>query len=264
MDANNYYTNQMTGLENEWDNPGFYEDQEEVEVGDFVDPEADESRARGYPSEDRSWAKFLLISTVLACLVVGGILSRLGFLFTPVKAASGTQSAFTNSADAQTLPGLVGRSTPEAAVSSGTIEGSSECLVSDQFPKKVLRWCDLISEHASQRGLPPDLVAALILQESGGNPAAYSQSGAVGLMQVMPKDGIAASFMCVGGPCFANRPSSSELKDPRFNISYGTKMLAGLVGRSGNLREGLKSYGPMDVGYYYADKVMGLYQRYGK
>ena len=106
-------------------------------------------------------------------------------------------------------------------------------------------------------------MAALIWQESGGNPTAYSRSGAVGLMQVMPRDGLASSFMCVNGPCFASRPSIEQLRDPEFNVSYGTKMLAGLVRKHRNLREALKSYGPMGVGYYYADKVIGIYQRYG-
>ncbi len=40
-------------------------------------------------------------------------------------------------------------------------------------------------------------------------------------------------------------------------------MLAGLLNRHGSLREALKAYGPKDVGYYYADKVLGHYQRYG-
>lgn len=137
------------------------------------------------------------------------------------------------------------------------------CNVSKQYPPTILQWCDLITHYAERRGLPPDLVAALIWQESGGNPLAYSRSGAVGLMQVMPHDGLAASFNCVNGPCFKDRPSTAELKDPEFNVSYGTKMLAGLVNKRGNLREALKSYGPMNVGYYYADKVLGIYQRYG-
>lgn len=81
-------------------------------------------------------------------------------------------------------------------------------------------------------------------------------------MQVMPRDGKAASFMCKNGPCFANRPSSAELYDPEFNIKFGTKMLAGLISREGNIRDALKSYGPMDVGYYYADIVLGLYEQY--
>lgn len=138
-----------------------------------------------------------------------------------------------------------------------------DCQVSQRFPEKVLQWCDLITEHAIERGLEPDLLAALILQESGGNPVAYSHSGAVGLMQVMPRNGIAASFMCVNGPCFKNRPTISELEDPEFNVAYGTKMLAGLKKKHGNLRDALKYYGPADVGYYYSDIVLSLYKRYG-
>jgi hypothetical protein len=99
-------------------------------------------------------------------------------------------------------------------------------------------------------------------QESGGNPEAFSQSGAVGLMQIMPRDGIAASFQCSNGPCFNNRPSIDELKDPQFNLKYGTSMLKGLVVKHGDLREALRSYGPMDVGYTYADRVINLFADY--
>jgi soluble lytic murein transglycosylase-like protein len=138
------------------------------------------------------------------------------------------------------------------------------CDVSDKFPQSILQWCDLITRYSHERGLPPDLIAALIWQESGGNPTAYSKSGAVGLMQVMPKDGLAASFMCKNGPCFANRPTTASLKDPEFNVQWGTNFLAGLIRHYGTTRDALKAYGPMDVGYYYADKVLGIYQRYGK
>ena len=140
---------------------------------------------------------------------------------------------------------------------------SSDCEISSRFPDRVLQWCNLITHYARQRELPTDLVAALVLQESGGNPTAYSHSGAVGLMQVMPRDGLAASFMCKNGPCFSNRPSISELEDPEFNIAYGTRMLSSLRKKYGNIREALKAYGPMDVGYYYADIVLGHYERYG-
>ncbi len=133
------------------------------------------------------------------------------------------------------------------------------CSISSAFPQSVLQWCDLIERHAADQGLDPELVAALIIQESGGNPNAYSHSGAVGLMQVMPRDGIAASFMCINGPCFGSRPSSAELYDPEFNISYGTRMLAGLVQKRGSVRDGLLAYGPANVGYYYADKVLAIY-----
>ena len=136
------------------------------------------------------------------------------------------------------------------------------CQLNQEFPSQILQWCDLITRYSLQHDLEPDLLAALIYQESGGDPLAYSHSGAVGLMQVMPNDGLAASFMCPNGPCFQNRPSINELQDPEFNISYGTRMLAGLLQRTGSLREALKSYGPVGVGYYYSDKVLAIYERF--
>lgn len=140
---------------------------------------------------------------------------------------------------------------------------SSSCGITGNYPENILRWCPQITEQANLHGLDPDLIAALILQESGGQADAYSKSGAVGLMQVMPRDGLAAEFMCPNGPCFANRPSMQELYDPDFNIEYGTRFLSGLVNRyGGDVREALKFYGPANVGYYYADIVMGIYQTY--
>lgn len=136
------------------------------------------------------------------------------------------------------------------------------CDVNPAFPPKVVRWCPIITFYANKHNLDPDLVAAVIWLESGGNALAYSRSGAVGLMQVMPRDGLAAAFMCVNGPCFKDRPSTEELQDPEFNISFGTRYLAGLVRRSGNLRDALRSYGPMDAGYTYSDKVLSIYNRY--
>lgn len=140
---------------------------------------------------------------------------------------------------------------------------SSECGITGNYPEKIMQWCSLITEHAVNQGLEPNLIAALVLQESGGDPDAYSKSGAVGLMQVMPRDGLAAEFMCPNGPCFSNRPSMAELYDPVFNIDYGTRFLAGLMNRyNGDIREALKFYGPADVGYYYADIVVNIYNGY--
>lgn len=138
----------------------------------------------------------------------------------------------------------------------------SDCQVSEGYPETVRQWCGLITQYAQEHDLDPNLVAALILQESGGDSSAYSHSGAVGLMQVMPRDGIAASFQCNSGPCFASRPTIQELEDPEFNISYGTRMLAGLINKHGNTRDALMAYGPANVGYYYADIVLAIYEKY--
>lgn len=135
------------------------------------------------------------------------------------------------------------------------------CRVSEKFPEAILQWCEWITHYAELNQLPPDLIAAVMLMESGGDPLAYSHSGAVGLMQVMPRDGLAAEFQCINGPCFANRPSIAELQDAEFNIQYGTRMLARLYVKHSSWRDALKAYGPMDVDYRYADKVLGIYDR---
>ncbi len=148
---------------------------------------------------------------------------------------------------------------PSPVVMQAAANNGSNCSLKASFPGSVRQWCDLIQSNASQQQMDSNLVAAVMTQESGGNPSAYSVSGAVGLLQVMPRDGVAASFYCDTGPCFASRPSTQELLDPQFNIAYGTRMLAGLVKRYGNTREALRAYGPMDMGYRYADTVLSLY-----
>ena len=152
-----------------------------------------------------------------------------------------------------------------AASPSQELENTGQqenCQVSNHYPEGVRQWCEIITAQATQAELPPNLIAAVILQESGGDETAYSGSGAVGLMQVMPRDGISASFECINGPCFASRPTIEELQDPGFNVEYGSQMLAGLFTRLGYMREALKAYGPMDVGYSYADRVLAIYENY--
>jgi hypothetical protein len=152
--------------------------------------------------------------------------------------------------------------TAQAVESAPAEDASPDCSLPSGYPDSIRQWCGLIETYAGQHGLDPNLIAAVMLQESGGNPQAYSKSGAVGLMQVMPNDGLAAGFMCINGPCFASRPSSAELYDPEFNVAYGTQMLAGLIQKKGSVREALRSYGPMNMGYRYADIVLGIMSRY--
>jgi soluble lytic murein transglycosylase-like protein len=138
----------------------------------------------------------------------------------------------------------------------------SACPLSQRYPQAIQQWCSLMQKYASDHQLPLELIAAVMLQESGGNAQAYSSSGAVGLLQVMPRDGLAADFQCINGPCFKTRPTIIELQDPDFNLSFGTHMLAGLVNKYGNVRDALMHYGPANVGYYYADKVLAIYENY--
>ncbi len=134
--------------------------------------------------------------------------------------------------------------------------------LSARYPIAIQQWKSNIEDNALEFNLDPNLIAAVMLQESGGSAEAISSSGAVGLMQVMPRDGIAAGFMCNGKPCFASRPSMDELLDPVFNIEYGARMLAGLLSKKGSLREALYAYGPYDMEYRYADIVLDIYENY--
>jgi soluble lytic murein transglycosylase-like protein len=147
----------------------------------------------------------------------------------------------------------------EAASESVSAQPSTGCSLSASYPPAIRQWCEQIDASAQEVGLPANLIAAVIMQESGGDPNAYSSSGAVGLMQVMPRDGIAAEFMCVNGPCFAARPTIAELKVPVFNIQYGSQFLAGLVQKHSSYREALYKYGPIDIGYHYADLVLSIW-----
>jgi len=140
---------------------------------------------------------------------------------------------------------------------------SSDCPVSKRFPKEILKWCETISTHSQKNGIDANLVASVILVESAGKENAVSGSGAIGLMQIMPSDGKAASFQCANGPCFSDRPSTKKLLDPNFNVSFGTRMLSRLIKqKGGDLEEALKSYGPMDQQGYYSSKVLKLYKKY--
>ncbi len=196
---------------------------------------------------------------VVQSAVLGSLLlSVFGFLVVPAKATIQSGEPVRSTADGPPAAAVAG---PEEALAAAA---DDPCDLDRRLPETVYRWCSLIMEQSGWAGLDADLVAAVILVESAGDPLAYSHSGAVGLMQVMPRDGLAASFQCVNGPCFTSRPTRRELEDPVYNVGYGTRMLADLIERYGDIRIALKAYGPMDVGYTYADKVLGVWQRYSR
>ena len=159
-------------------------------------------------------------------------------------------------------------SSPRVAwASSNPVENISSSpptsiYLSMKFPQSIQKWKDLIEIAAKNNNLNPNLIASVIMQESGGDPSAFSSSGAVGLMQVMPSDGLAANFLCEGVPCFQNRPTIQSLFDPEFNINFGSSLLTGLINKYQDWREGLFAYGPYNIGYSYADIVLQIYSSY--
>ncbi|MEM1204498.1 MAG: lytic transglycosylase domain-containing protein [Acidobacteriota bacterium] len=119
----------------------------------------------------------------------------------------------------------------------------------------------LIRRHALQQGLSPRLVQSVVQVESGYNPRALSNKGAIGLMQLMPGT---ARLLGVSDPW-----------DPEQNIQGGTRYLREQLDRfSGSLELALAAYnaGPTAVTRFggippyreterYVKKVLSLYHR---
>lgn len=84
----------------------------------------------------------------------------------------------------------------------------------------VLEHEDLIDTYAPKYGIPRELLAAVIMAESGFDPKARSSAGAIGLMQLMPTTAEEmAGRMGIEYDEYA-------LTDPEYNISMGTYYLA--------------------------------------
>jgi soluble lytic murein transglycosylase-like protein len=119
----------------------------------------------------------------------------------------------------------------------------------------------MISKSAGAFGVSPDLVKAVIANESGFQTNAVSPVGAQGLMQLMP--GTAASL------------GVSNSFDASQNIAGGTRYLRGLYDRFGDWKMAVAAYnaGPGAVAKYggippyhetqqYVSNVMDSYNRY--
>lgn len=106
------------------------------------------------------------------------------------------------------------------------------------FPSFLLPPCDplpaeqldkLIEESAKQESVQPDLIRAVISQESGNRPCAISPKGAQGLMQLMPAT--AAEF------------GVKDPFDPKQNVDGGVKLLKQLLAKyNGDLKLTLAAY----------------------
>lgn len=88
------------------------------------------------------------------------------------------------------------------------------------------RWGSTIQKAAQVSGVSPQIISAVMAQESWGDPGAISASGAEGLMQLMPAT---AAALGVKG---------NQIMNPLANVTAGAKYLAALSHR-------FAKYGPM-------------------
>jgi soluble lytic murein transglycosylase len=100
-----------------------------------------------------------------------------------------------------------------------------------------LRYEQIVVGHAENYRLEPQLLAAVIYQESKFDADAVSRSGAVGLMQLLPAtaQGIADR---TGGKGWHER----DLLDPELNVRYGSWYLRHLLDRYGEEELALAAY----------------------
>lgn len=94
-----------------------------------------------------------------------------------------------------------------------------------------------VHRAAEREGIGPDTLLRLVQVESSFRPRVVSYKGAVGLMQVLPST---ARSMGV---------ERAELFNVRVNLRVGTRYLARLLERYGNLERALTAYhwGPGNV-----------------
>ncbi|MDQ3036477.1 MAG: lytic transglycosylase domain-containing protein, partial [Myxococcota bacterium] len=86
---------------------------------------------------------------------------------------------------------------------------------------------DIVTEVATERGLDPNLLLAVMRVESVYNPRIVSYAGAVGLLQIMPRTGRLIARSMGREATFG----TDDLLDPRTNIEFAAWYLGSLIRR---------------------------------
>lgn len=95
-------------------------------------------------------------------------------------------------------------------------------VLSPIWGPNIRQWDSYIEVLSETYGLDPDLIAAVIREESNGDYHGISRAGAVGLMGVMPS-----------GPGLEWRPQPEELLNPGTNMRWGVAILSDIMQQAG-------------------------------
>lgn len=85
------------------------------------------------------------------------------------------------------------------------------------LPKTVDHWREGLERLGAANKVDPELLAIIVLVESGGNPEAKSKSGALGLMQIIP---ITGKHIAIERKLPTEPPT--KLPDPDYNLDFGS------------------------------------------
>jgi hypothetical protein len=124
------------------------------------------------------------------------------------------------------LPDEVPYPEPQPGVREASLEAPHEAAEID--PLTMGPYGEIITSMAETHGVDPMLVRALIRVESGDQPTARSNKGAMGLMQLMPST---ARLYKVRNPY-----------DPKANIAAGVKHLKSMLDRFATIDLALAAY----------------------
>jgi soluble lytic murein transglycosylase len=114
------------------------------------------------------------------------------------------------------------------------IQSDPDWYVRLRYP---LEYQNIVAGHAKNYDLDPALLAAVIYRESKFDARAESDSGAIGLMQLLP-DTAKGIALHTGGTKF----QVSDLWDPEINVRYGAFYLRRLLNKYGDVRLALAAY----------------------
>jgi hypothetical protein len=176
-------------------------------------------------------------------------------------------------------PGLQAQAAPQAVPqATPTTSPDDSMFVSEDTPPLDAKlyapglkpYLPLIQQAAEKYGVPPQLVAGVIQQESGGNPKAVSKTGAQGLMQIEPGTGKDLGLKDAFDPAQNIDAGTKYLKqlyeqtaDPATKKGDWQKTLIGYNAGPGVLQDPIAAaegfFGARD----YADKVLANYQNFG-
>jgi len=127
----------------------------------------------------------------------------------------------------------------EAPAVEGTISTDDDpAAVSLRWlPDPVVAHVTRIEAAARRHGVDPDLLAVLVLVESGGNARAESPTGARGLMQLMPQ-----TAAHIASERALRDHDLDRLWDPDYNLDLGAWHLARLLERWGEIELAVAAY----------------------